>query len=306
MAAGLIVPNFFLAGAPKSGTTALSVYLRGHPNVFLPGLKEPHFFADDLSHFRRPETEDAYRALFARAGADHLAVGEASVWYLFSSAAMGRIREFNAQAKIILMFRNPVDFLPSLHADLLFAFYEDRTDFEEAWDLQADRRAHRHLPKRCLAPQFLQYREVAMFGDQLERLMTVFPPSQVYCIIYDDLIRDPGAVYRDVLGFLGLLDDGRRVFERINPSKTHRWESLGALLMHPPPVLRAPWNALKKICGPGISRVSENLIRANATPRRPQALSPDFRLRLQREFAADVEKLSRMTGRDLSFWTRDP
>ncbi len=92
MAAGLIVPNFFLAGAPKSGTTALSVYLRGHPNVFLPGLKEPHFFADDLSHFRRPETEVAYRALFKRAGADHLAVGEASVWYLFSSAAMGRIR----------------------------------------------------------------------------------------------------------------------------------------------------------------------------------------------------------------------
>ncbi len=115
---------------------------------------------------------------------------------------MQRIYDYNRAAKIILMFRNPVDFLPSLHADLMFAFYEDRADFEEAWELQAERHAGRHIPGKCLAPRFLQYREAAMFGDQLERLLAVFPSSQVKCILYDDFIRDAGAVYRDVLGFV--------------------------------------------------------------------------------------------------------
>jgi len=306
MADKQVVPNFFIAGAPKCGTTALSEYLRAHPNVFMSYPKEPYYFADDMTHFRTSGTWDDYLALFGGAGDDHLAVGEASVWYLYSRTAMGRVHDFNEHAKIILMFRNPLDFLPSLHADLLFAFYEDQADFETAWDLQADRREGRHVPKRCLVPQFLQYREVAMFGDHLERLMAIFPAPQVHCIIYDDFIRDPGAVYRDVLGFLGLADDGRRDFEKINPSKTHRWERLGALLMHPPPLLRLPWNVLKKICGAGISRLSEGLIRANAMPRRPRPLSPAFQGRLRQEFSADVAKLSRLIGRDLSFWTRDP
>lgn len=306
MAAALIGPNFFLAGAPKCGTTALSDYLRGHPRVFLSRPKEPHYFAKDMTHFRIATTLDDYLALFKGARRDHKAIGEASVWYLYSTAAMEGIYDFNRQAKIIVMFRNPVDFLRSLHADMLFAFYEDRTDFEEAWDLQEDRRAGRHIPQKCLAPCFLQYREIAKFGDQLERLLDVFPASQVKCIIYDDLIHEPGAVYRDVLGFLGLTDDGRREFARVNPSKTHRFAPLGALLMNPPTLLRAPWNVLKKICGPGISRLGEGLIRANAKPRSAPLPRPEFQSRLRREFSPDVAKLSRLTGRDLSFWTREP
>lgn len=303
MATRLLVPNFFLAGAPKCGTTALSEYLGSHPNVFLSYPKEPGYFADDLPHVRAVESLDDYLALFAKRGKAHRVVGEATVWYLYSKTAMRRVHDFNGDGKIILMFRNPVDLLQSLHADFLFSFYEDRENFQDAWELQDVRRKGAHIPGRCRTPEFLQYREIAMFGDQFERLLAVFPREQIKCVFYDDLIDDPGMVYRDVLAFLGLPDDGRADFSRVNPSKTHRSARLGALLMHPPWLLRAPWSILKRTFGLGLSRISQGLIRANSTPRDRPPISPDFQARLQREFAADVAKLSRLTGRDLSFWT---
>ena len=127
-----IVPNFFLAGAPKCGTTSLSEYLRAHPNVFMCCPKEPFYFDDDLTRIHAVGSFDDYLALFRNCGEEHLAVGEASTCYLFSRNAMKRIHAFNDEAKIIVMFRNPADFLPSLHAELLFNFNEDQEDFTEA------------------------------------------------------------------------------------------------------------------------------------------------------------------------------
>ena len=82
------IPNFFIVGAPKCGTTALYEYLRAHPNVFMPELKEPHFFAKDLGGYPRIKTLEAYRELFEARAAQHLAVGEASVYYLRSAVAI--------------------------------------------------------------------------------------------------------------------------------------------------------------------------------------------------------------------------
>src|SRR5690349_21884975 len=87
-------PNFFIVGAPKCGTTALYEYLRPHPNVFLPRVKEPHFFATDLGTYPAVKTRAAYDRLFADSLAEHTRVGEASVYYLRSSAALANIREF--------------------------------------------------------------------------------------------------------------------------------------------------------------------------------------------------------------------
>jgi hypothetical protein len=70
-------PNFFIVGAPKCGTTALYEYLRGHPSIFMPKYKEPHFFAQDLGTYPLIKTADAYAALFAEAEPRHTAVGEA-------------------------------------------------------------------------------------------------------------------------------------------------------------------------------------------------------------------------------------
>ncbi len=297
-----VVPNFFVAGAPKFGTAALSEYLRAHSNVFMSYPKEPSYFADDLVPFQAVTTLRDYQALFKDRTGDQIAVGEASVWYLYSQNAMRRIQEFNKAAKIIILFRNPVDFVQSIHANFVFDFNEDRSDFVEAWNLQEERRKGRHHPERCIAPQILQYRDLASFSCHLERVLTVFPKEQVRCVVFENFVANPREVYLDVLEFLGLPDDGRVDFPRINSAKSHRSKRLGRFLLRPPPLLRASWRLMKKVCGPEISPALDRVIRLNAVPTNHTPLPPEFRRQLVEEFRPDVAKLSRLMDRDLSFW----
>jgi hypothetical protein len=128
-------PNFFIVGAPKCGTTALYEYLRLHPNIFMPQYKEPHSFATDLGAYPLIKSPDAYAELFRDACGRHLRVGEASVYYLRSSTAIANIHDFDPEAKIIALFRNPVDLVHALHAQLLYVGEEVVPDFEAAWRL---------------------------------------------------------------------------------------------------------------------------------------------------------------------------
>ncbi len=314
MANRRIVPNFFVAGAPKCGTTSLYAHLRAHPNIFMCSPKEPAYFYEDLTRIHAFfGSFDDYLALFRKSGDQHLAVGEASTAYFYSRTAMKRIHDFNADAKIIVMVRNPIDFVRSLHAQLLFNFNEDREDFVEAWSLQEERARGRSIPERCRRPRMLQYRAAAKFGEQLERLLTIFPRNQVMCILFDDFIADPRAVYLVVLAFLGVPDDGRTEFPRYNAAKTHRWESVNAFMKRPPRLVRAFWSALKRVGGPKISRFTVSLIsrflmslvRANAQTINRMVLPESFRDQLIDEFRPDIAKLSRLIGRDLSRWTGD-
>ncbi len=88
------------------------------------------------------------------------------------------------------------------------------------------------------APQILQYRALASFSCYLERVLTVFPKEQVRYMVFEHFVANPREVYLDVLEFLGLPDDGRVNFPRINEAKSHRSKRLGALLLRPPPLLR--------------------------------------------------------------------
>ena len=72
-------PDFYVVGAPKCGTTAMHEYLRAHPQIYMPALKELHFFGSDLTFRFTPRiSESEYRALFSGAGARER-IGESSV-----------------------------------------------------------------------------------------------------------------------------------------------------------------------------------------------------------------------------------
>ncbi len=168
-----VKPNFFIVGAPKCGTTALYEYLRPHPNIFMPELKEPHFFAKDLGTYPRIKTLEDYTGLFAGSTPEHLRVGEASVYYLRSSVAIANIHGFNPDARIIAMFRNPVDMVYSLHSQLLYWSEEIEPDFETAWRLQERRSQGLQLPPHSRGSFLLQYAQVGRFGTQTDRLLSV-------------------------------------------------------------------------------------------------------------------------------------
>jgi hypothetical protein len=297
-------PNFFIAGAPKCGTTALYEYLRPHPHIFMPELKEPHFFARDLGTYPRIKTMDAYAGLFAESTPRHLAVGEASVYYLRSTVAIPAIREFNPDARIIGMFRNPVDMVYSLHSQLLHVSEETVEDFETAWRLQERRSRGLDLPPAIRSPLLVQYAQVGQFGTQAERVLSTFPAEQVKLILFEDFAASPQRVYDDVIGFLGIPHDGRTEFPRINENKRSRVGWLRRFYRKPPPVLRDAIRSLKRaVGGEGISALKKKIVALNTVRERRPPLSPALRAELVEAFRDEVALLSRLLNRDLSHWT---
>ena len=72
-------PSYFIVGAPKCATSALYEYLRERDDVFGCKMKEPHYFANELSDFFvMARTEEDYFGLFSGAREDQL-IGEGSV-----------------------------------------------------------------------------------------------------------------------------------------------------------------------------------------------------------------------------------
>jgi hypothetical protein len=300
-----VSPNFFIVGAPKCGTTALYRYLRPHPGVFMPKIKEPHFFARDLDSYPRIKSLEDYRGLFMSARPEHLAVGEASVYYLRSTVALANIRAFNPEARIIAMFRNPVEMVYSLHSQLLFMREENEPEFERAWRLQERRRQGLDLPPRVRSPQLVQYAEIGRFGTQVQRVLASFPADQVKLILYDEFAASPRVVYDDVLAFLDLPHDGRSEFPRINENKRARLSWLSELYRKPPVTLHRAFRGLKRALGSEtVTAVRNRIVDLNTARAGRDPLSPELRAELVDTFREEVALLGRIMGRDLSHWSR--
>lgn len=296
-------PNFFIVGAPKCGTTSLYKYLGTHPNVYLPAAdKEPHYFASDFPRFRRARTADDYLRLFRDCRDDQMAVGEASVFYLYSQEALSNLRAFEPRAKLIAMLRNPVDMVYSLHAQLVLTFQETQRDFANAWRLQCDRQNGKQIPATCRAPEFLQYGQVGMLGDQVERLLNVFPREHILFILFEDFVASAEKAYAETISFLNLPHDGRREFPRVNPSKTHRWRWLSKLAFRTPFPLNLVKVAAKKCVGERQYGMGAWMRRTLMRPEKRSQMSPELRRELADHFQADVRKLERLVRRDLSHW----
>lgn len=295
-------PDFFVAGAPKSGTTALCEYLRQHPDVFFSEPKELNYFAEDFDGHRAIRDQATYDAMFVGARADHLRVGEGSVLYLYSAVALERIHAYAPDARIIVMLRNPLEMIPALHQQFLGALYEDEPSLEKAWSLQAERAQGRHVPRLCRQPELLAYAKLGMLGQQLDRLWKIFPREQTLVILFEDFVADTRSVYLKVLEFLGLEDDGRVDFPRINEAHGLRPGLAGWFVRRTPVAIRNLITDLRYTrLGRQIPLLADRLFKR---PQPREQLSRAFRAELVRTFAADIGHLSKLLVRDLSAWTQ--
>ncbi len=298
-------PNFFIVGAPKCGTTALSEYLRTHPEICFSTPKEPHFFSTDFSNaYRYAYTEHDYLCnCFKECTNRHIAVGEGSVLYLYSDAAIKNIMKFDEAAKIIVMLRNPVDFVYAFYSECLYGCDEDTLSFQEAWNKQPERQQGRYIPEKCLDPKLLQYRKIGKVGRQLERVYQWVPREQVRVIFFEDFISQTEQVYNEVLSFLGVSRDERHEFPKINESKLRKLRWLAVLVRKkiPIPLIKAVLGVKEKL---GIKKlgVLSLIERLNTRIEARPALEPAMQKILIDEFRDDINLLSDLSGRDMSHW----
>lgn len=286
-------PNFFILGAPKCGTTSMAGWLQTHPQVFISRLKEPHYFnTDDRQCIR---TLDPYERLFAAAGPEHRAIGEASVWYLYSEVAVTNILKYQPQARFIVMLRNPMEMAPALHAEMLLSGHENIRDFHQAWHVQEDRCRGQMLPRLTWATRRLQYGTVCSLGAQLQRLFSIVGKERVLTVFLDDMVSDPRQSYLRTLRFLDLDDDGRVTFPALNTSRVLRWPRLVRTLF----IL----GQLKAYAGISVNfGLSRQLVRASHRQSPRQTLPQATRDMLSNYFADDILLLQELVGRDLRHW----
>ncbi len=317
---GRRIPDFFIVGHAKCGTTALYEMLRRHPQIYMPDAKEPWFFARDPRSLtygektfdqtgKRAETLDEYLSLFDAAKPEQR-VGEASTSYIWSRTAAGRIAEQQPAARIIAILREPVSFLHSLHLQLLQNHAETEKDLRKAMALEDDRRQGRHIPRYSYWPQALIYSDRVRYVEQLRRYHEVFPREQVLVLIYDDFRRDNEGTVRAVLRFLGV-DDTRPIeMTTANPTVRMRSQQLDGLVntvsVGRGPVSRVTKAAVKALTPRGLRRGALRVAQRRVVLGSPRPPDEGLTLELRRRFRGEVLALSEYLGRDLAtLWGYD-
>ncbi len=295
-------PNLFIVGAPKCGTTAWYEYLRRHPDIAFSDAKEPHYFCTDLPGFRWAKTEESYLKLFEDLP-DKKYIGEASIMYLYSKVAIRNIHEFNPDAKILIFIRNYETFFQSYHSQLYLTHDEDEPDPEKAWNLQDVRLAGESIPGECRDASFLQYREVARFGDQIKRVQNFLPDEQIKIVIFEEWIKDPKSAYNEILNFLKLESDGFNDFKTINTKRKNRSRRLSRFLRRPPKPALAASRLISRILGRKRLNLASKIKVLNETPKQEHSsLSPELATEIRRNFASDRRELEAILGRSISDW----
>ncbi|NBD36369.1 MAG: hypothetical protein GVY30_10300 [Chloroflexi bacterium] len=302
--------DFFIAGNSKSGTSALYRFLKVHPQICMSYPKEPNVFATDFCHtsdvgaFKR-RTLEQYHSFFSHAEDGQL-WGESSACYLYSREAAHQIHQYNPDAQIVAIFREPVDFLYSYHLEMLtnpVSEGEVEKNFERALQLEGDRKAGRSLPRGCLVPELLHYSERVKYAEHLSRFYRYFDRDQVKVFIYEDFKQDNAAIYEELLRFLGVDPSFRPpAFETHNKSlklKSKRAQQFVDNLSYGRGLFAPFKTAIKTLLPQSIRGWLIRTAYDYAVFKPKPTIDPDLERRLKAKFLSEVKAFGELIGEDM-------
>ncbi|MBT4477903.1 MAG: hypothetical protein HOC66_00680 [Flavobacteriales bacterium] len=294
------LPNLFIVGAAKSGTTSLHNYLNQHPDVFMCTPKEPHFLINnEIGKDRIPVgicSENEYRNLFIE-GKGEKYRGESSVMYLmFPEIVLPKInQQYGEDCKIIIILRNPIERAYSGFQHVKrYNVKEDCTDFKSAWNISEER----YFSKLDMTPAS-RYKKLGMYHKQVKSYLDGI--KNVHIIIYDDYQNDFQNEMIKVFNFLGI------DIINIDSAKEHmvggwQWEDerIKNLMMKKTPIRSVlkfliPFKGIRK-------NIRKNIQKRNTSE--VAIISDKDKVMLKEFYKADIKKLSELINRDLNYWTK--
>lgn len=296
------LPDFFVLGVAKSGTTSLHHYLRQHPELFLPYEKELHFFDADLKDV--PIDLDSYLGYFSDAGDRH--TGDATPSYFRHVDAAGpRMRNLygDAPPRFLLLLRDPVE---RAYSHYLHNVSEGRESlsFEDALDAEVANPAAKQA-------EWKAYFTDGVYVDTLEQWFALFSREQFHILRSAELAQAPDKALTTIFRGLGVAPDADiDVDARLNQTGERQSRTLGRLLSLVPGPLRS-WG--HRWLPPSIRLPLEQFVRRRSTgdaSDRP-TLPPETEHALRTRYAPHVRHLSELTDQDFSGWlptseTTDP
>ena len=188
--------DFILAGAQKSGTTALHYFLSKHPHITMGDQQEMHFFDNDALFVSEPDYEELHKR-YPLLGPSMIA-GDCTPSYLYYEPAVERIYKYNPKIKLLILLRNPVDrafahwnmqrFRGREPLDFFNAVREEQTRIAGAPPSEARRFA---------------YVDRGFYGRQLARLFKFFPREQLEVLKFEDFQKKQAEALANIFSFLG-------------------------------------------------------------------------------------------------------
>lgn len=188
--------KFFVVGAPKAGSTSIYNYLKQHPSIYLPNLKELHYFAypEVKNTYYKPkfiDSLDDYKTYFNGAKI-HQIIGDISPSYLYNNKTAKRIYEYDQDSKIIIILRNPIERAISHYL----------MDVKNGYQKDSLEKILTNKHKYSLF--YKEYVKVGLYHEQIKNYLDVFPNEQVQIMLFDDLNNNKQLFVKNICAFLNI------------------------------------------------------------------------------------------------------
>ena len=278
-----LTPNFFIVGTPKSGTTSLFHYLQEHPEVFLPELKEPHFFScpevkNTYYKTKIVDSKQEYLDLYQERES-YKAVGDLSSSYLFNKETPKRIHQFNPYAKIIIVLRNPVEralshYLMDVNLGYINASLSKVINNKDTFK-----------------QHYQEYIELGFYEQQIRAYTKQFPDSQIKVVLSDTLYANTAETLKDIYSFINVSTTFITDFETVHNSYTvPRFKALKSLVQS---------DGLKKMIPSGLKSGLKSLIYKTNAEKPKLEVEKNLLREIYKKSIVETETL---INQDLSSW----
>jgi Sulfotransferase domain len=290
-----MLPNFFVVGAQKAGTTSLHNYLYTHPEIYLPAMKETKFFVDDERYIKGISY---YQAEHFSACDGKKAIGEIDPDYMYFEQALDRMASHLdlQKTKFIFVLRNPIERAFS-HYLMTVRRGVEKLSFEEAIQQEGDR-----ITRGYSARMHFSYTSRGFYLPQIQRFLGHTDKSNMLFVLSEDLKSNTMDTLTSCYRFLGISDGivppGLEVQHhqaKVPRSKLLlQWilrESIAKKLVR----LLVPSDSMRK-------KLRKQLLNLNETDRHGLILRDETRTVLADRYREPNRQLGELIGRDLSHW----
>ena len=282
-----VLPNFFIVGAPRAGTTTLYDFLKRTDGIFMPSRKEPHYFSSIESSYVYPppiRNKKKYLALFKKVKGEK-AIGEASTSYLWDPNSPKLIHGVIPNAKIIVSLRDPVE---RAYSHYLLRLSGGKTySFSEAIKLALKTNVgFRH--------------EVIIRGGwyhkEIKRYFSFFGVENVKILFFEEFVTNPQKTIKEVLKFLDVHAEPPQTVELVHNYLTKPRNLLATSILKNQTVRRIARGLLpESVAERGVRKIFGKKI---TKPRMQQ----QDRIFLENIYKEDVQKLQKLLKRKLPWF----
>ena len=292
------MPNLFIVGAAKAGTTALYNYLAQHPQVFLSRIKEPMFFSREEYYAKGL---DWYEDFYFRGAENYPVRAEATPHYLYWSEKVApRIKEVYGErpVKFIVSFRDPVSRAYSWYWNMVREGREE-LDFEEALRVEEYRLEETRSELYQLGSMVYGYSAGSRYASLLQPYVELFSAEDFFFVFQDDLKSRVNETCANIFEFLGIESSVQISSSNSNPAAMPRSRLLHKTLRQ--------HSLLKEFIKPFMPgrvrrRLKSKMMQANLKETPYMPLDPQLDRELRLSYRTEIEKLEKITGRELSSW----